>query len=216
MTFASILLAGGQNKRMNQYPKWNLMMNEETMLQRSIRHLKDYSEEIIIVTGGEYQFSRVEEYHSTPIRVVYDPTPFLGPLNGIRTGLKESRHQYHFVVAADMPFFSLEFAKYMVEQSEKNGVDIVIPRWNERLQPLHGVYTQSLLDSMSKDLSEGKNSLVKWIMEQENKMIIDGKIVANYNRNQRMFFNMNHPEDYQQALVWIKEEHCEKENTKGN
>jgi len=215
MTFASILLAGGQNKRMNQFPKWNLMMDEESMLQRSIRHLQNYSEEIIIVSGGDYQFS-LEDYDSASVRVVYDPTSFLGPLNGIRTGLKESRQHYHFVVAADMPFFSVEFAKYMVEQSKLNKVDLVIPQWNGKYQPLHGIYTPSLIDSMTQDLNENKYSLVKWIREQGNKLIIDEQVVANYNHNQRMFFNMNHPEDYQQALVWIKEEHCERKNTKGN
>ncbi|TCS79568.1 molybdenum cofactor guanylyltransferase [Tepidibacillus fermentans] len=215
MDFAAILLAGGQNKRMNRYPKWDLMMGQETMLQRSIRYLSKYSQEIFIVSGGEYRFPSFD-HARIPIHVVYDSTPYLGPLNGIRTGLKESDHHYHFVVAADMPFFSMEFACYMVELAETRQVDLVIPKWKGQLQPLYGIYAKNVLDSIEKVLVEGKNSLVKWIFEQENKMIIAEQIVARFNRNERIFFNMNHPEDYQQALVWIKEEDCEKRDVKRN
>ncbi|MFV9511845.1 molybdenum cofactor guanylyltransferase [Tepidibacillus sp. LV47] len=215
MTFTSLLLAGGLNKRMNRFPKWELMIGHETMLQRSIRFLRGYSKEIIIVSGGEYRFPRLDQ-DLIPIRVVYDPTPFLGPLNGIFTGLMESNHHYHFVIAADMPFFSMEFAQYMVELAVSNQVDLVIPEWKGKLQPLHGVYAKTLVKSMKKDLSVGKNSLIKWIFEQKNKMIIDEQIVAQFNHSGRMFFNMNYKEDYDQALVWIREEEREKRDVKGN
>ena len=216
MTFASILLAGGQNKRMNGFPKWNLIINGETMLHRSLRILRESSAEVLIVSGGDYQFPNItDQTAGAPVRVVYDPTPFLGPLNGIRTGLKSSDFHYHFVVAADMPFFSLDFVHYMLDIAITNQVDLVIPKWNGKLQPLHGIYTKPMFRSMENDLRDGKYSLVKWILEQENRLIIDEQVVKNFNLNQRIFFNMNQPDDYHLALDWIKEEHRERD-IKGN
>lgn len=208
MGLTSILLAGGQNKRMNGLPKWELRIGKEIMIDRSIRRLKTVSKQIIIVSGGTYQFSFLEKEEEF-IKLVYDQTPFLGPLNGIRTGLTHSTDLYHFVVAADMPFFSVDLALWMYQLATTNQMDIVIPKWKDKLQPLHAIYSKSLIDAMSKDIEEGKNSLVKWILDQKRLLIVEELDVQEFNQSGKIFFNMNDPEQYMEALSWMIEEEKE-------
>lgn len=205
MRITSVLLAGGQNKRMNHYPKWDLLMGQETALERSIRKLADFSEEILIVTGGNHQIS-FQQKTDNPIKVIYDETPYLGPLNAIGTALKHSHTVYHFVIAADMPFFSIKLAALMLNYALKTNTDMVIPKWKDKIQPLHGIYSSHVYESIDGEIKQGKNSLIKWILDYQNVKIFEEKEVQPFNTNGNLFFNMNHPEDYQQALKWMAEE----------
>ncbi len=204
MKITSVLLAGGQNRRMNGIPKWELEFGKETMLNRSIRRLKNISHQIVIVSGGEYQFPLKDQ--DVRIHTIYDQTPFLGPLNGILTALQYSQEDYYFIVAADMPFFSIALAKYMLHYTVTNQMDIVIPKWQGKFQPLHGIYSAKIRASIEKDVAQGKHSLIKWILEQEKITIIEDKEIQPFNESGRIFFNMNDPLEYKKGLMWLTEE----------
>jgi len=204
MKLTSVILAGGQNKRMDGTPKWELKVGTETMLQRSIRRLKGISEEIIIVSGGSYHFDIVN--NNTNVKLIYDRTPYLGPLNGIYTALKDSNGYYHFVIAADMPFFSTDLASFMFKTAVEKQMDLVIPMWKNQPQPLHGIYSKQVLQSIESDLKEKKLGLIKWLIEQKKIYIVEELEVKKFNINGRTFFNMNYPDEYQQATRWINEE----------
>ncbi len=198
----SILLAGGENKRMNRFPKWQLTVNGETMLNRSINKLSSFSEQVIIVSGGEYTFPE-EVVKNQKIQLVYDQTPFLGPLNGIQTALEHSNADYHFLVAADMPFFSSELAQYMNELANKNTFDIVVPVWRDKLQPLHAIYHRNLLKSIKRDIQQKKYSLVKWILNEPNTFLLPEAEVKRFDKEGRLFFNMNTPDEYKLLDTWF-------------
>lgn len=206
MKITSVLLAGGQNRRMNGIAKWELQMGQETMLARSIGKLKKVSAKIIIVSNEAFRFPRMKN-EEIPIQIVNDKTPYLGPLNGIGTALNHSQGGYQFVVAADMPFFSTQLAEYMLELALNKGADVVIPKWKGKFQPLHGIYhATNILPSITKDLEEEKYSLIKWLLQQKNIYVVEESEVREFNRNGRIFFNMNNPAEHQQALNWIMEE----------
>jgi len=204
MKITSVLLAGGLNKRMNGIPKWELKLGNETMLERAIRKLKVISQQILIVSGGDYQF-HVDD-PAIPVQVLYDQTPYLGPLNGLLTALKSSEETYHFIVAADMPFFSKSLASHMADLAVAHQLDIVIPRWEGKLQPLHGIYSSRIRNSIEADITLGKHSLIKWIKNQQNIRILEEKEIRPFNQSGRIFFNMNSPEEYEKAQIWLIEE----------
>lgn len=204
MNINAVLLAGGQNKRMNGIPKWELLFGQETMLERSIRKLKEISSQIIVVTGGDYLISPGKG-EQTEIKVIYDQKSYLGPLGGIYTALGENKDGFSFIVAADMPFFSTNLANYMIKLALDQQVNIVIPKWQDKLQPLHGVYSPKVLPSIEEDLKQGKYSLIKWLLKQEKVYILEDDEVKKFNTNDRIFFNMNYPNEYQLALKWTNE-----------
>lgn len=209
MNVTSILLAGGQNKRMNYTPKWDLPFGGEKLLERSVRKLTNLSNDMIIVSGGDYRF-QLEAHQQINLQIIYDKTPFLGPLNGLLTGLLNSMNKYNFVVASDMPFFSEKLAKDMYSIATEKNVDLIIPCWNNKLQPLHGIYSKEMLSTIQDDLFHGRNSIVKWIEKQENKMILDEKELSTYTDDGMIFFNMNNDNEYKLALErFSKEENGE-------
>jgi len=201
MKITSLLLAGGLNKRMNGIPKWDLKIGEEPLLERTIRSLKKFSDEILIITGGEHKIVLAEQVSG--VKIIYDDKPHLGPLNGILTGLKNSTTQYNFVVAADMPFFSIDLASFLYNQALIKKANVVIPIWQNSMQPLHGIYSKDNIASIARDLEQGKYSLIKWISQQESAFFLEEKEIKQLTRDDKIFFNMNYPADYEQALNWI-------------
>lgn len=197
MEITSLLLAGGKNKRMNGIPKWSLLINNETMLDRSIKKLADISNRILIVAGEEHELNLSSD--CTYVSIVYDKTPYIGPLNGILTGLENCEDNFAFVVAADMPFFSPDLVKTMYKIAISNNFDVVIPSWKGKLQPLHGIYSSSLIASIKSYIQNGNYGLIKWLEQQENKYVLTEQEVELFNLDDRIFFNMNYPEEYQQA-----------------
>ncbi len=209
MNINSILLAGGQNKRMNGTPKWELQFGHLTMLERSIVKLSTISKKIFVISGGDYTFE-IPKVEGTEIDLIYDKKPFLGPLNGIHTALMNSDEKYNFIIAADMPFFSTKLVNYMKKIAENKYTDLVIPVWKEKLQPLHGLYATSLLPSIKMDLQQNKYSLIKWIQNQKNIYYIEEAELLAQDINEHTFFNMNFPMEYKEALFRVKEEEdCE-------
>lgn len=208
MGITSVLLAGGQNKRMNGIPKWELQVGNETMLERSVNRLKGFSSEILVVTGGEHQFN-IDQFKDIKINVVYDHTPYLGPLNGIYTALSHSNNNYNFVIAADMPFFSTDLSQYMYKIATENKAEIVVPVWKGNLQPLHAIYVKKVLPSIKSDLEQRKNSLIKWILNQHRTYFVKEKELEQFNKDGKVFSNMNYPEDYHRVLEWMKEDKSE-------
>jgi len=204
MTFTSVLLAGGQNKRMNGIAKWELKIGNETMIERSMHKLSLISDEILIVSGAEYKFPSLE--FDNNINLVYDHTPFLGPLNGLKTALINSSNRFNFLVASDMPFFSTDLACYMYDLALTKQANVVLPRWNDKLQPLHGIYSKDLVQSITNCLNKEKYSLIKWILAQDKVYIVEEEELTSFTDNGRVFFNMNNPKEYEQAMYWIKEE----------
>lgn len=201
MKITSLLLAGGLNKRMNGIPKWELQIGNEPLLERSIRSLKKFSDEILIITGGVHKIVLTEQLSG--VKVIYDDKPHLGPLNGILTGLKRSTTQYNFVVAADMPFFSIDLASYMYKQALTRNASMAVPIWQDSMQPLHGIYSKDNIASIERELKQENYSLIKWISQQENVFFLEEKEIKQFTNEDKIFFNMNSPDDYGQAINWV-------------
>lgn len=205
MNLTSAILAGGQNKRMEGRPKWSLMLGQQTALDRAIDKLIKLSNEILIITSG-IQNVELQIVPFESLKLVHDKTPHLGPLNGILTALENSQNNYSFVVAADMPFFSNRLIEYMYELAIKTKSPLIIPKWQNRLQPLHGIYSVDNIASIKQALEQEQYSLTKWIHEQEDVYYLEENEIKRITNEDNIFFNMNYPYEYEQVLTWIIKE----------
>ena len=108
---ASIVLAGGRSTRLGQ-DKVSLVIGGEGLLQRTINHLRQLNQEIILVLA---QGQLPPEFdNSTDVRITTDVKSGKGPLIGIFTGLQASNDDYSVIVACDMPFLNIELLRYMI------------------------------------------------------------------------------------------------------
>jgi len=123
-----ILLAGGKSRRMGEDKK-NLVVGEQTLLERELGVLHSIFQEVLVVIAQD----------SPPLdvnaRVVRDLVSDCGSLGGIYTGLKQATTPYIFVVACDMPFLDQTVITQFT--SRRVTADIVMARLAARLHPIH-------------------------------------------------------------------------------
>lgn len=173
------ILAGGKSSRMNYSNKAFLKYNEKSFIERIIEAGKDF-QEIIIVSNNK------EVYSEFSLKVVEDAYKEQGPLGGIHSALVNCRTDYCLCVACDMPFVSREVLNKLAGEEEK--YEVVVPKVNNRLQPLCAIYSKSILRVVEESLERKENKLQKLIMS------LDYKIIGGF--SDKEFSNINTVEEY--------------------
>jgi molybdenum cofactor guanylyltransferase len=191
MKAGAIILSGGKSSRMGTN-KALLKIHEKTNIERIKDELKHVFDDIILVTNDP------ETYQFLNIKTVSDRFPGSGPLAGIHAGLEASDYEENFVVACDMPFVSAELAANLVKALKH--YDAVVPVVEGRQHPLFAAYQKRAAHEARSCIEEStfrmKHLLdrldVRYLTESELKLYYEGSL-------DRVFFNMNRPEEYQEA-----------------
>jgi molybdenum cofactor guanylyltransferase len=184
---SAVILAGGANRRFNGITKSRIIINGRTIISGILGTLNDIFEETIIVTNTPDEFSEYSEY-----RMVGDEFLKKGPLGGIHAGMKASSKQFVFVFAGDMPSLNKSLILNQIDLFEKNKPEILIPKVETRIEPLHALYSVSLLETLEKYLNGNNNNAVRAFLENTN--------VEYYNlddsvETRKAFTNINSPSD---------------------
>ena len=134
-----VLLAGGKSRRMG-VDKKNLVVGEQTLLERGLDVLHTTFQEVLVVIAQDSPPLDVDAL------VLKDLVSDCGSLGGVYTGLMQALTPYILVVACDMPFLD----RAVIEQflSRKTAADIVIARLAGRLHPMHAMYGKGSLPAM--------------------------------------------------------------------
>lgn len=171
-----------------------MTVGSKTLLQRVLCSIEFLKGDIIVVTSGNGDLPPLSD--SPVYRTVYDVFPGMGPLVGILTGLGVSGTDRNLVLAGDMPFLNRDFLDYMVRAAE--GFDIVIPRWEDKIEPLLAVYTRNCLEPAEKMVREGDLS-VRRLLEKVRVRYVDEREIARFDPGYLSFFNVNTGADLARA-----------------
>jgi len=190
-TCAGIILSGGLNTRMNQRNKAFLQLGGHRFLDRMLVTLKALFSEIILVTKN------ARLYGGLDLKIVKDQFDVHSPLAGIHAGLANTEAEYVFSIGCDTPFLKSAVVELLMNELEP-GVDIIVPVSGSYFQPLCAVYSQKCRPIIEKQLRAGdlkvdhfyNNVVVKKIPYEKFKTV-DPDLLS--------FFNVNTPEDFQQA-----------------
>ncbi len=196
MKAAAIILSGGKSSRMGTN-KALLKLNEKTTIERMVDILKVYFNDLILVTND------MDSYQSLGVKMVSDHYPGKGPLAGFHAGLKASDYDVNFIVACDMPFISGELAATLVEKIDH--YDALVPVINGKKQTLCAVFRKKTVDKMEECIENGRLP-IKHLLDHLNVLYVTEKdLDINSNIDlERVFFNMNHPHEYEDAKKWLK------------
>ncbi|APC42271.1 molybdenum cofactor guanylyltransferase [Clostridium estertheticum] len=173
------ILAGGQSSRMNYNNKALLKYKEKTFIEQIIRAGSGYKE-IIIIANNE------DIYKEFNLRVVGDIYNGHGPLGGIHAALTNSSTEYCLCIACDMPLISEEILDIL--GSFEDDYEVLVPKVNNRLQPLCAIYKKTIINDIEKSLKVNDNQIQKLILSLECKAV-EGLPY-------REFYNINTLEDY--------------------
>lgn len=145
-SWSGVILAGGRSSRMG-HDKALIQLDGRTLLQRAIDLLAPYVDDLLVIGDPEK--------HGDPLaHVLSDERPGLGPLGGIVTALRHSKHPHVVVIACDMPGLTGPFIERIQFEMEHE-VDAVIPGHDDLIEPLAAGYHRSCLDAFERCIAQG-------------------------------------------------------------
>ena len=187
---SAIVLAGGQSSRMGR-PKASLLFDDEPLLVHIVRALSHLFSEIVVVAAPS------QELPFVPAMVVRDQVAHQGPVGGLCYGLKATGGECSFVTSCDVAFLNSRLISYLL--SRIPDCDVVVPHWQQRLQPLHAVYRRSVLPLLEGQLERGELRPVH-LFDRVRTCTVGEDEIRRFDPHGSSFLNMNTPADYQEAL----------------
>lgn len=184
-----VILAGGKSSRMGT-DKCLMEFQGEKMISRAMDVFRGLFRDIIIVTN------RPLDYLDQDARIVTDIFPGKGPIGGIHTGLFFSSNEHAFFAACDMPYFNTDFISYMAGRI--GNYDIVVPETEEGIQPLHAIYSRRCLHRIKTLIGEDRLK-VTGFYKGFRTLAVTRQEIARFDPENRIFYNVNTPEDLRGA-----------------
>lgn len=183
---SALILAGGQAKRAGGILKTEIIVDGETIFSRMISVLKPIFDRIIISTNTDLSF---DPYNSYP--QFADRIRSKGPLGGIHSALYSSpTSSAVFVFAGDMPFPDNELIIMMLEHFRNDPHEALIPKVNDLYEPLHGIYSVSLLHGIEQYLETEQNpSVISFLHSVDT----DFLVLEDSEKVRKAFTNINSP-----------------------
>jgi molybdopterin-guanine dinucleotide biosynthesis protein A len=173
-------------------PKALLPFADRPLIEHIVVALRGRFAQIVVVAAPG------QALPSLPVTLVRDEIEHQGPAGGIYYGLRAVDADLSFVTSCDAVFLNLALISHLL--SEAPGHDVVVPRWEGRDQPLHAVYRRSVLPMLADQLARGERRLVSLFERVRTRRIGEAEI-RGFDPGGWSFFNMNTPEDYQEALA---------------
>jgi len=200
---SAIVLAGGRGRRMGTVEKALLEFEGKTILERLFESLFQVVDEVIVSfrdKNQEEKFRHVlEKFPTREIRFCFDTQEDVGPLEGIRAGLLESRSEYSFVCAGDMPFVNSNVVDLLFEKAI--GHDAALPKWEDgKFEPLHAVYSKKMISEIEKAFEKGKRSVLTSVLEMKDVVFVDVSEIKEFDPKMRTFANINTVDEMQRII----------------
>jgi len=191
--FSVVVQAGGESKRMGQ-DKGLLPFLGLPLIQRIVERVRPIADELLVTTNQPESYSFLE------IPLFNDPLPGKGALGGLYSALSAASNPLVAVVACDMPFVSPLMLTAERAILQTTGSDAVIPDTGKGLEPFHAVYRkETCLPAILQALENNRLRVDSWL-DQIRLYTISPKVYSQYDPEGYTFFNINTPEDLQEAI----------------
>lgn len=195
-TVNGYVMAGGASTRFG-FDKARAELNGETMLARMCKLVKDVTGCVSIVAP----FGRYREFGE---RLVDDHWPGEGPLGGIISALMDARTRSHepgwcLIVGCDMPFLTPEWLGYLKDRTLTTSAVVVAPQSALGLEPLCACWHTSATGQLQYSFEDGIRKVTD-ALKRVSMDVVDEKEWKRFDKIGRIFWNMNTPAEYREAL----------------
>jgi len=184
--------AGGRSKRMGEN---KALMNflGAPLIQRVAERIKPVADEMNIITAEPALF----DFLGIPI--FPDRYPGCGVLGGILTALSVTNLEFVAPIGCDMPFISPVLLAAEIATMEATGADVVIPKTQRGVEPLHAVYrSYACLPAVENAVFSGERRIISWF-QNVNVVVLTEPELFRIDPSPYSFMNLNTPEEFQQA-----------------
>ena len=200
-----IILAGGLSRRMGGGDKGLLMLGKTTIIERVIDKILPQVGSLAININGDS--SRFPDYK---LPIIPDSIKgYLGPLSGILAGMEwafKNGNRYIATVAADTPFLPDDFIKrlHTMVKSKNLNIGIAASRFLRRddvfIHPTFGIWEVALKDDLRDALANDTRKIMFWA----KKFKLDYYYFETSDKLSDPFFNINTPDDLEEAKYRLK------------
>ncbi len=164
-----------------------IKINGVTIIERVIQELKKISKNIVVVVDKRAKYAQITKYEG--VKIFEDENRDVGPVEGMRIGLKHIDKQSAFICACDMPFIQGDCVKELYGYKTED-IYCVVPFANGKLHPLHGIYDKKTYELLS-DMVKTDKKKIAYLFDRAKT-----KIVKDYDCNLKLSLtNINNPED---------------------
>jgi molybdopterin-guanine dinucleotide biosynthesis protein A len=167
--------------------KATLMLAGETLLMRTVRTLKQVIDDVFVV-GLRAPSS------ATEVRIVPDALPDFGPLAGILAALRAASTPYVLVVACDMPLLQPRLISFLLSLAGSS--QIIVPRSERSLEPLHAVYAVECEAAIEACIAAGEHA-IRALFARVTTRIVEPDEWRPYDPDGVSTLNANTPEEWQ-------------------
>jgi molybdopterin-guanine dinucleotide biosynthesis protein A len=152
---SAIVLAGGRSSRFGRDKLAEPMIDGRSLLEHAIGAVRPLASEVLVVAapGGAPRIS-------ADVRLVHDPSPFEGPLAGLRVGLAAAQADVALVTAGDVPDLSRRVLQALLDELDAAGAEAVVLDHEGRARPLPmAVLRQPALAAATRLIEAGERRL---------------------------------------------------------
>ena len=195
MSLGAVVLCGGESRRMGRPKAW-LPFGAELMLERVVRLAGSVARPIVVVAAPSQELPALP----ADVAIVRDQVSGRGPLQGLAAGLAvfESSVDLVYATATDVPFLEPRWMTRLVELS--SGYDLVIPRVEGFYHPLAALYRPAAVLPAIESLLVADRLRPVFLVDAVKTRVVDETEMRTVDPTLDTLRNLNHPEDYNQAL----------------
>ena len=199
----TVILSGGQSRRMDGNDKAFISIKNQTLLEIVIERLRCQTQNIAINTNSNYH-----SYFEQGLPILPDEIKgFLGPLAGVLTAMTLANNMGYkevATVAVDTPLFPKNLVQELFREMKDSNSDIVFAesasnnKHKSVLHPVFGLWKTSLSDDLKMMIENGTRKVTSW-SERHN-------VSSVYFTHELIdpFFNINTLEDIKLVREYIR------------
>jgi molybdenum cofactor guanylyltransferase len=193
--------AGGGSTRFGK-DKALVELGGKTMLARTVDLVSSLCGNVkIIATSGKYP--------GAPAEVLADGWPGQGPLGGILTALLHTgetlpQADWNLILSCDMPFLTQDWLGFLCERAVQSKAQVVVPESAIGLEPLCACWRTEAAAEVQSAFESGVRKVTQ-AMKLLRMEVLDETLWKRFDTNGHLFWNMNTPEDFEEARRIIED-----------
>jgi molybdenum cofactor guanylyltransferase len=205
MIFHGFVQAGGGSTRFGT-DKALAKLSGKSMLERTAELLASVCQDVTIVAPRG-------KYASAAWPVLDDRWPGAGPLGGILTALhhlsetaptdrlslgKHGPCSFALIVGCDLPFLTKEFLTFLEDRALSSAAQVIVPKSSNGLEPLCACWCSDSAAAVQEGFDTGGRKVTE-AMKHLRMEVLDESSWKRFDKENRLFWNMNTPEDFDEA-----------------
>ena len=206
MSVFGYVQAGGGSTRFG-VDKALVELEGKSMLQRTCELLAPVCKTVRIIAA-------TEKYPHAPVPIVTDKWPGEGPLGGILTslyhaddmsralalapGAAEEKTAHCLILSCDMPFLTRAWLGFLAERASRSKSEVIVPNSKNGLEPLCACWRTDAASDIRRTFDRGVRKVTE-AMKRLRMEVLDEAVWTRFDSDGRLFWNMNTPEDYEEA-----------------